>query len=209
MGPTAFRTATTTTEVHQTQSATITLVSSTAQADRRPLGPPSRPSHATAGAIRPSVILPHQQPAQSVLQQSRVALQTQLDEKALEVQSEDIVLPDIASEYSDSGDESDKSPDFKRPAWAESPELRAALQAQSTRNPDELFGPIRPLNMEELFKVRTGKFRARTSSANWNGGDRLTKFEEVEYARRMGFKAVGGGREGSGVGQGGGGNQIL
>ena len=59
------------------------------------------------------------------------------------------------------------------------------------RNPDEIFGPIKPLNMEELFKVRNGKFRARTSSANWNGGDRLTRAEEMEYAKRMGFKPIG------------------
>lgn len=138
-----------------------------------------------------------------VLQQSRVHLQSQLDERALEIQSEDIVLPDIASEsvtprlqarvflisrYSDS-DDSDKETDFKRPQWAESPNLHAALEAQASRNPDEIFGPIKPLNMEELFKQRSNKFRARTSSANWNGGDRLTRAEEVEYARRMGFKA--------------------
>jgi hypothetical protein len=67
--------------------------------------------------------------------------------------------------------------------------LRAALEAQSSRNPDEIFGPIKPLNMEELFKNRTNKFRARTSSANWNGGDRLTRTEEMEYVRRMGFKS--------------------
>jgi hypothetical protein len=34
----------------------------------------------------------------NILQQQRVALQTQLDEKALGTQSEDIVLPDINSE---------------------------------------------------------------------------------------------------------------
>jgi hypothetical protein len=34
----------------------------------------------------------------NVLQQQRVALQSQLDEKALGTQSEDIVLPDINSE---------------------------------------------------------------------------------------------------------------
>ncbi|ORY31862.1 hypothetical protein BCR39DRAFT_456227, partial [Naematelia encephala] len=113
------------------------------------------------------------------------------------VQSEDIVLPDIASEYSNSDDESNASPDFKRPAWAESPALRAALEAQATRNPDDLFGEIKPVSMEELFKVRQGKFRARTSSANWGGGDRLTRMEEVDYARRMGFNKG----EGSGTAQ--------
>ncbi|KAI9634838.1 inner centromere protein, partial [Dioszegia hungarica] len=100
--------------------------------------------------------------------------------------SEEIVLPDIASEYSDSGDETDDSPAFKRPQWAESPELRAALAAQASKNPDELFGPIRPLSMEELFKAQKGKFRSRTSSGNWQR-DGLKKEEEEEYARRMGF----------------------
>ena len=89
--------------------------------------------------------------------------------------------------YSDS-DDSDKEDDFKPPQWAESPNLRTALEAQANVNPDGIFGPIKPLNMEELFKQRTSKFRARTSSANWGGGDRLTIAEEVEYAKRMGFK---------------------
>ena len=102
--------------------------------------------------------------------------------------------------YSDS-DDSDKEDEFKRPTWAESPQLRAALEQQANRNPDELFGPIRPISMEELFKVRQGKFRARSSSANWSGGDRLTRMEEVEYARRMGFNPMSGlAREGSGQG---------
>lgn len=100
--------------------------------------------------------------------------------------------------YSDSDDE-DRSPDFKRPQWAESPELRAALAEQAYRDPDELFGPIKPISMEELFKVRQGKFRARTSSANWAKGDGLTRAEEVEYARRMGFRPIGQGSQGSGV----------
>jgi hypothetical protein len=51
--------------------------------------------------------------------------------------------------------------------------------------------------MEELFKVKTAKFRARTSSANWHHGDGLTKAEEIEYARRMGFEKVGARESGS------------
>lgn len=62
------------------------------------------------------------------------------------------------------------------------------------RDPDELFGPIKPLNMEELFKARQGKFRARSSSAMWHKGDGLTREEEREYARRMGFKPIGQGQ---------------
>ncbi|KAF8350073.1 hypothetical protein F5887DRAFT_943645 [Amanita rubescens] len=99
--------------------------------------------------------------------------------------SESIELPDINSEYSDSEDE-DRQRTFDPPDWAQSPELRQALQQQSTINPDDIFGAIRPLKMEEIFKSR--RFRARTSSANWAGADRLTAEEEREYARRMGFK---------------------
>ncbi|WWC88403.1 uncharacterized protein L201_003314 [Kwoniella dendrophila CBS 6074] len=186
MGPSAFRTA----ETHQTQSSTMTLVNQNNQnGERKALGPPSRPSSMAQQPMRQSNAISQGGHAHSnILQQSRVALQAQLDEKAALVQSEDIVLPDIASEYSDSDDE-DRTKDFIPPSWAESPNLRAALEAQALRNPDELFGPIKPLNMEELFKVRTNKFRARTSSANWTKtGDGLTKTEELEYAKRMGFK---------------------
>ncbi|KAG1881666.1 hypothetical protein C8R48DRAFT_624029 [Suillus tomentosus] len=103
-----------------------------------------------------------------------------------EVPSESIELPDINSEYSDSEDE-DRPRTFDPPDWAQSPELRQALQTQSTVDPDDIFGAIRPLRMEELFRTRQSRFRARTSSANWSGSDRLTVEEEREYARRMGF----------------------
>ncbi|KAF8078634.1 hypothetical protein FPV67DRAFT_1465903 [Lyophyllum atratum] len=76
------------------------------------------------------------------------------------IASESIELPEINSEYSDSEDE-DRPKSF--PEWAQSPELREALQLQSTINPDDIF-------------------------ANWTGADRLTLEEEREYAKRMGFK---------------------
>ncbi|WVR06591.1 hypothetical protein IAU60_003623 [Kwoniella sp. DSM 27419] len=186
-GPSVFRTAET---HHQTTSSTITLITQQPAPERKALGPPSRPSAMAQHSMQPMRQSTAVHQSSSVLQQGRVALQAQLDEKAAMIQSEDIELPDIASEYSDSDDE-DKTKDFIPPTWAESPQLRAALEAQATRDPDELFGPIKPLNMEELFKVRTNKFRARTSSANWHKGDGLTKAEEVEYAKRMGFKPVG------------------
>ena len=103
------------------------------------------------------------------------------------VPSESIELPEINSEYSDSEDE-DRVRTFDPPEWAQSPELRQALEVQSTINPDDIFGAVRPLKMEEIFKTRSSRFRARTSSANWTGTDRLTIREEEEYARRMGFK---------------------
>ncbi|CDO71531.1 hypothetical protein BN946_scf184911.g1 [Trametes cinnabarina] len=102
------------------------------------------------------------------------------------VASEDIELPDINSEYSDSEDED--RPRRELPDWAQSPDIAAALQQQSTINPDDIFGRIGPLRMEEIFRTRQSRFRARTSSANWTGTDELTAEEEREYARRMGFR---------------------
>ncbi|EAU93100.2 hypothetical protein CC1G_11295 [Coprinopsis cinerea okayama7 len=103
------------------------------------------------------------------------------------IPSEAIELPDINSEYSDSEDE-DRPRTFDPPAWAQSPELKEALELQSTINPDDIFGAVKPLRMEEIFRTRTSRFRARTSSANWTGTDMLTVEEEREYAKRMGFK---------------------
>ncbi|THV04963.1 hypothetical protein K435DRAFT_714094 [Dendrothele bispora CBS 962.96] len=103
------------------------------------------------------------------------------------IPSESIELPDVNSEYSDSDDE-DRVKTFDPPDWAQSPELHQALQNQSSINPDDIFGAVRPLRMEEIFRTRTSRFRARTSSANWSGSDRLTVEEEREYARRMGFR---------------------
>ena len=107
--------------------------------------------------------------------------------KQQQAEAENIELPDINSEYSDSDDE-DRPRTFDPPDWAQSPELRQQLHMQSTVNPDDIFGPIRPLKMEEVFRTRQSRFRARTSSANWTGNDRLTVEEEKEYARRMGFR---------------------
>ncbi|GLB36140.1 putative dcp2, box A domain [Lyophyllum shimeji] len=121
----------------------------------------------------------HSQPSHLVQIQmaARAKAQLQAAKVASEppVASESIELPEINSEYSDSEDE-DRAKSL--PEWAQSPELREALQQQSTINPDDIFGAIRPLRMEELFKTRTSRFRARTSSANWTGADRLTLEEE-------------------------------
>lgn len=126
--------------------------------------------------------------AQSVLQAQRQALQSHIlaqnDEYA--GQSEAIELPDIKSEYSDSDDED--RPKTEVASWAQSPDIRAAMKEQEAHNPDDIFGPMRPLSMEEVFRARAGKFRARSSSANWGGQDGVTPQEELEYAKRMGWK---------------------
>ncbi|KLO14484.1 hypothetical protein SCHPADRAFT_920673 [Schizopora paradoxa] len=132
-----------------------------------------------------------EQPALTVQAQMQARVKAQLaDLRKSEqpaVPSESIELPDINSEYSDSDDE-DRVRTFDPPNWAQSPELRAQLQSMSTMDPDDIFGAIKPLKMEELFKTRTSRFRARTSSANWAGTDELTAHEEREYAKRMGYK---------------------
>lgn len=130
------------------------------------------------------------QPSMLVQSQMAARVKAQMDTvKRVEpaIPSESIELPEINSEYSDSEDE-DRVRTFDPPEWAQSPELRQALEVQSTINPDDIFGAVRPLKMEEIFKTRTSRFRARTSSANWTGIDGLTVQEEREYARRMGFK---------------------
>jgi len=127
------------------------------------------------------------QPSQLVQSQMAARAKAQIEASKPVVPSESIELPDINSEYSDSEDENRKRT-YDPPHWAQSPELRHALEQQSTINPDNIFGAIRPLKMEEIFKTKTSRFRARTSSANWTGSDRLTAQEELEYARRMGFK---------------------
>ncbi|KAK4125446.1 hypothetical protein N657DRAFT_642167 [Parathielavia appendiculata] len=90
---------------------------------------------------------------------------------------EAIELPDIQTD-----DDSDDDDDGHAPIapWADSPALKAALLAQERVDPMQVFGPPAPLNMEEVFnktKDRWNKFRARTSSANWSGADRLTEEE--------------------------------
>jgi len=127
------------------------------------------------------------QPSQMVQSQMAARAKAKIEASKPTIASESIELPDINSEYSDSEDE-DRPRTYDPPDWAQSPELRQALEQQSTINPDDIFGAVRPLKMEEIFKSKTSRFRARTSSANWTGSDRLTIQEELEYAQRMGFK---------------------
>ncbi|KAK2591643.1 hypothetical protein QQS21_010657 [Conoideocrella luteorostrata] len=88
---------------------------------------------------------------------------------------EGIELPEIQT---DDDSEDDEANGVTVAPWADSPALRGALVRQETMDPSQIFGPPAPLNMEEVFnksKDRFHKFRARTSSANWSGADRLTE----------------------------------
>ncbi|KAI9761821.1 MAG: hypothetical protein M4579_000760 [Chaenotheca gracillima] len=89
-----------------------------------------------------------------------------------------IELPEIATDSEDEDEENE----FVVPEWAKSPNLDPSLLGQELWNPEEVFGPPNPtLHVEEIFtsKDRHHRFRARTSSANWNGQDRLTQ-DEIE-----------------------------
>jgi len=88
-----------------------------------------------------------------------------------------IELPEIRTDDEDEDD--DEGPDMGLvAAWANSPDLRRALMQQETMDPSQIFGVPGPIVMEEVFtknKDRWHKFRARSSSANWSGTDRLTE----------------------------------
>ncbi|RGP79465.1 inner centromere pic1 [Fusarium longipes] len=87
-----------------------------------------------------------------------------------------IDLPEIQTD--DEDEEDDEPQPGTVASWANSPAIRAALLAQERMNPAAIFGEPGPINMDEVFhasKDRLHKFRARTSSANWSGNDRLTE----------------------------------
>jgi hypothetical protein len=89
---------------------------------------------------------------------------------------EQIELPEINTDDEDEYDDEEHKQMFAQ--WTDSPALRRALLEQETMDPMQVFGAPAPLNMEEVFsksKDRWHKFRARTSSANWSGSDRLTE----------------------------------
>lgn len=78
---------------------------------------------------------------------------------------DDIKLPEIMT---DSEDE-DSENEFEQPSWVNTPNLRELLTSQQLMDPEQVFGPIAPLNMEQVFpnKERHKRFRERTSSAYW------------------------------------------
>lgn len=89
---------------------------------------------------------------------------------------ENIELPDIETEDEDDEDESRA---LGQASWADTPELRRELMKQEMIDPLQVFGPPAPLKLEEIFKnkERMKQLKHRSSSANWNGTDRLTEEE--------------------------------
>lgn len=113
-----------------------------------------------------------------------------------------IDLPEIPTDSDEESDDDYGRPkEFAVPDWAQSPALRELLAAQQLMDPEEVFGPMAPLHMEEIFRAngngnngngnrerQAARFRNRTSSANWSGPDRLTEEEiqrDLEARRRL------------------------
>jgi hypothetical protein len=98
---------------------------------------------------------------------------------------DDIKLPEIMT---DSEDE-DSENEFEQPSWVNTPNLREMLSNQQLMDPEHIFGPIAPLEMEKVFpnKERHKRFRERTSSAFW-ANDEVTaeeKRKEKEARERL------------------------
>lgn len=89
-------------------------------------------------------------------------------------------LPEIFSE-SDDDEEGSVLKD-----WANSPELKQILINQQHIDPDKVFGPVAPLQMEEIFHASksVSKFKHRGSSAQWTR-DGLTTQEVDNYKNRV------------------------
>lgn len=103
-----------------------------------------------------------------------------------------IKLPEIPT---DSEDEDSDDNSFPVPDWAQEEQLQRILEEQDGKDGDQVFGPIAPLRMEEIFtgKDRAKRFRDRTSSANWAGPDGLTRDEvKKDLAAREQMRMNGG-----------------
>lgn len=101
---------------------------------------------------------------------------------------EDIELPEIHSEYESESE--DWPVKFKWPSWTQSSELLEHMERQRRINPNDIFGPAKPVCMEDVLTTNESRRRARhsTGSANWIDNHRLTEDEERGYARRMGYQ---------------------
>ena len=107
----------------------------------------------------------------------------------------DVDLPDVASEYSDSDDETAIRKRKLEPSWTRGRELEEILLQQSTIDPDEIFGcqNVGPVPLDTMLPARKGdrrRMRHRTSSANWNGPDGLAQWEIDRYNERMGIQSA-------------------
>ncbi|KAI9731640.1 MAG: hypothetical protein M1818_007770 [Claussenomyces sp. TS43310] len=123
---------------------------------------------------------PHKTPARPVVTANGKSTAKASTKSSPHYQNGDSIdLPEINTDSEDEDSDAGGN-DFAVPDWANSPNLAPGLIAQEGVDPVSVFGRPGELRMEEVFrnKERWGRFRQRTSSANWSGSDRLTE-EEV------------------------------
>jgi hypothetical protein len=94
---------------------------------------------------------------------------------------EEVELPEVPTDSEDEEEGSGSS--FAIPGWVNSPYMRTALMDQELVDPEEVFGPVGPLHMEEIFRdnARQHRLKHRSSSANWSGQDALTQEDIQSY----------------------------
>ncbi|RDW79496.1 hypothetical protein BP6252_04134 [Coleophoma cylindrospora] len=142
-------------DMAQVSKAPIAFASSSSQVPNQSYKTPARPAGTAAGA---------KSIAKSATRSSPRYQNGEL-----------IDLPEINTDSED--DDDDDGNAFAPPGWTNSPALRTQLAIQENLDPNRIFGPPGPINMEEVFSKSGKNFRARTSSANWSGQDRLTEDE--------------------------------
>ena len=127
--------------------------------------PPKRPSQLKQNPITPGHPSQYAKGKIPGLDSARASSSKPLQPSIQYPNGEDIKLPEIMT---DSEDE-DSDNEFEQPSWVNTPNLREMLSTQQLMDPEAIFGPIAPLNMEQVFpnKERHKRFRERTSSAYW------------------------------------------
>ena len=127
--------------------------------------PPKRPSQLKQNPITPGHPSQYAKGKIPGLDSARASHSKPIQPSISYPNGDDIKLPEIMT---DSEDE-DSDNEFEQPSWVNTPNLREMLSTQQLMDPEAIFGPIAPLNMEQVFpnKERHKRFRERTSSAYW------------------------------------------
>lgn len=113
------------------------------------------------------------------------------------VNGDDMSLPSIVSEYSDSEDEATQARRARAAPWTKGDRLQRQLQEQSQMDADLIFGiPQGTVDLDALMPPRNAAareriMRPRTSSANWNSADGLAQWEIDRYNQRMNIQGPG------------------
>lgn len=147
----------------------------------------SQSSQPYAESSKPSAFKTPGRPA-SAMPKSVKSAKSAAKSSPMYVNGENIALPEIQTDSEDESDSDDDGPGpsnggFRAPSWVASPALRDLLTQQQLVDPESVFGPIAPLQMDEVFKGSKGdrmkRFRDRGSSARWvETGDAVTQEEK-------------------------------